>query len=81
MDDTLDPSTAHYNLPMAEQLTRLQKMILEIENLNLPLRDSVRLATQQVGFFVGQQRYIEERDKALAMVAGESADVTGGTGL
>jgi hypothetical protein len=66
---------------MAEQLTRLQRIILDIEKLNLPLRDSMRLATQQVGFFVGQQRYIEERDKALAILAGQPAEATGGTGL
>ena len=46
---------------MAPKLTRLQQIILEIEPLGLPLRDAVRVATQQVGFFVGQQRYIEER--------------------
>jgi hypothetical protein len=62
------------------QLTRLQKIILEIEQLDLPLRDAVRLATQQVGFFVGQQRYIEERDKALAIAADESPEAAAGTG-
>ena len=66
---------------MAEQLTRLQEIILELESLNLPLRDAVRMATQQVGFFVGQQRYLEERDKALAIVGGESPDAATGTGL
>ena len=54
---------------MAEQqLTRLQKIILDIDRLNLPLRDSMRLATQQVEFFVGQQRYIDELRKAKAIV-------------
>jgi hypothetical protein len=66
---------------MAEQLTRLQKIIVDIEKLNLPLRDSMRLATQQVGFFVGQQRYLEERDKALAILAGQPSEAAGGTGL
>ena len=70
-----------YNRLMPERLTRLQRIILEIEELNLPLRDSVRLATQQVGFFVGQQRYIEERDKALAIVQGEPEEAAGATGL
>ena len=70
-----------YNRFMPERLTRLQRIILEIEELNLPLRDSVRLATQQVGFFVGQQRYIEERDKALAIVQGQPAEAAEGTGL
>jgi hypothetical protein len=65
---------------MTEQLTKLQKIILEIEELNLPLRDAMRLATQQVGFFVGQYRYEDERAKALKIAAGEpveSADETG----
>lgn len=66
---------------MPERLTRLQRIILEIEQLNLPLRDSVRLTTQQVGFFVGQQRYIEERDKALAVVQGQPEEAVEGTGL
>jgi hypothetical protein len=66
---------------MPERLTRLQQIILDIEKLNLPLRDSVRLATQQVGFFVGQQRYLEEHDKALAIVQGEPEEAAGATGL
>jgi hypothetical protein len=54
---------------MAEQqLTRLQKIILDIDRLNLPLRDSMRLATQQIEFFVGQQRYVDELRKAKAIV-------------
>lgn len=57
---------------MTEKLTRLQKIILEIEELGLPLRDATRMASQQVGFFVGQQRYLEERAKALKIVAGEA---------
>ena len=58
---------------MAERLTELQKIILEIEPLNLPLRDAMRLATQRVGFFVGQERYQKERARALAIAAGESS--------
>jgi hypothetical protein len=64
-----------------EQLTELQKIILELEDLQLPLRDAMRLATQRVGFFVGQQRYTEERDKAFAIVGGASDEAAGGTGL
>ena len=66
---------------MAEKLTKLQQIILDIDKLGLPTRDAVRLATQQVGFFVGQQRYIEERDKALAIVQGVPEGAAGGTGL
>jgi hypothetical protein len=60
---------------VTEQLTRLQNVILDIEKLDLPLRDSMRLATQRVGFFVGEQRYIEERDRALAILAADSEQV------
>jgi hypothetical protein len=69
-------------LAVAEQrLTRLQEIILDLERLQLPLRDAVRLATQRVGFFVGQQRYVEERGKALKIAAGEPVEEAGGTGL
>ena len=67
---------------MAEQrLTRLQEIILDLERLQLPLRDAMRLATQRAGFFIGQQRYVEERDKALKIAAGEPEEEAGGTGL
>ena len=67
---------------MAEQrLTRLQEIILDLERLQLPLRDAMRLATQRAGFFIGQQRFMEERAKALRIVAGEPAEEATGTGL
>jgi hypothetical protein len=59
---------------MDEQLTGLQKIILEIDRLNLPLRDAMRLATQRVGFFVGQERYLKERARALAVAQGELSE-------
>jgi hypothetical protein len=62
---------------MAAQLTRLQQIILEIDKLDLPLRDAMRLATQQVGFFVGQQRYLEERQRARAIVGADPATPAG----
>ena len=64
-----------------QRLTRLQEIILEVEELNLPLRDAMRLATQRAGFFIGQQRYQEERRKALEIAAGGSGEEAGGTGL
>ena len=54
---------------MAEQLTNLQQVILEIDALGLTVRDSIRQVSAQVGFFVGQQRYQEELRKARAIVA------------
>jgi hypothetical protein len=45
------------------QLTPLQRVIYETDQLGLNLRDSMRLVTQRMGFFVGQHRYLEERVK------------------
>ena len=53
---------------MTEKLTRLQEAILRIDRLGLPLRDAVRLANIEAGFFVGQARYEEELRKALRIV-------------
>ena len=49
---------------MADGLTELQKVILEVDALNLSIRDSIRQVSARVGFFVGQQRYMEELQKA-----------------
>lgn len=58
---------------MAEaRLTPLQKIILEVDALDLPLRDAMRLASQRAGFFVGQQRYQEELRKAREVLGLDS---------
>ena len=44
---------------MADQLTELQRVILEVDALGLTVRDSIRQVSGRVGFFVGQQRYVE----------------------
>ncbi len=49
-------------------LTPIQRAIYEVDLLGLNLRDSMRLVTQRVGFFVGQQRYLDERAKIAALV-------------
>ncbi len=49
-------------------LTPVQRAIYDVDQLGLNLRDSMRLVTQRVGFFVGQQRYLEEREKIAAML-------------
>jgi hypothetical protein len=54
---------------MEEQLTDLQQVILEVDALDLTVRDSIRQVSARVGFFVGQQRYQEELAKARAIVA------------
>jgi hypothetical protein len=47
----------------------LQRAIYEVDLLGLNLRDSMRLVTQRMGFFVGQQRYLLEREKIARIVA------------
>ena len=54
---------------MAEPLTELQRIILEVDELGLTVRDSIRLVSQRVGFFVGQTRYLEELKKAREKLA------------
>ena len=72
------PYHARYNGGMAEQLTELQRVILEVHALGLTVRDSIRQVSSRVGFFVGQQRYREELEKALAIVeTGEAPDRVG----
>jgi hypothetical protein len=58
---------------VTEQLTPLQSAILRIDRLGLPLRDAVRLANVEAGFFVGQSRYLDELRKARRLIA-EPAD-------
>lgn len=60
---------------MTDNLTRLQEAVLRIDQLGLPLRDAVRLANLEAGFFVGQVRYEDELRKARRIVgqAGEDA--------
>ena len=54
--------------PPSPRLTPLQHAIYEVDQLGLNLRDSMRLVTQRMGFFVGQQRYLEERAKIAAIL-------------
>jgi len=48
------------NLPT---LTPLQRVIHETDQLDLTLRDSIKIVSQRMGFFVGQNKYLEERAK------------------
>lgn len=45
-------------------LTPLQRAIYETDQLGVNLRDSVRMVTARMGFFVGQERYLAEQKKA-----------------
>jgi hypothetical protein len=49
-------------------LTPLQRAIFETDQLDLTLRDSQRLVTARMGFFVGQQKYLSERAKIAALL-------------
>jgi hypothetical protein len=63
---------------MAEPLTELQRVVLEVDALGLTVRDSIRQVSARVGYFVGQQKYKEELAKARAIVeTGEGPDVVG----
>ena len=53
-------------------LTPLQRVIYETDQLGLTLRDSIRIVTQRTGFFVGQNKYLEERAK-IARLLGETS--------
>ncbi len=49
-------------------LTPLQRVIYETDQLGLTLRDSIKITTQRMGFFVGQNKYLEERAKIARMI-------------
>ena len=55
-----------------QQLTELQQVILETDALGLSVRDSIKMVSARVGFFVGQQKYREELDRARAIVGAET---------
>ena len=50
-------------------LTPLQRAIYETDQLGLTLRDSIKIVTQRMGFFVGQNKYLEERAKIQQLLA------------
>ena len=53
---------------MPATLTPLQRAIYETDQLGLTLRDSQRLVSARMGFFVGQQKYLVERAKIEAQM-------------
>jgi hypothetical protein len=50
-------------------LTPLQRAIYETDLLGLTLRDSIKLVTARMGFFVGQHKYLQERSKIERHIA------------
>jgi hypothetical protein len=49
-------------------LTPLQRAIYETDQLDLTLRDSIKIVSQRMGFFVGQNKYLEERARIARLV-------------
>ena len=60
---TMDARSKMQPLDSLPSLTPLQRAIYETDQLGLTLRDSIRIVTQRMGFFVGQNKYLEERAK------------------
>ncbi len=54
-------------------LTPLQRVIYETDQLGLTLRDSIKIASQRMGFFVGQNKYLEERVKIQRLLEVDSS--------
>lgn len=54
-------------------LTPLQRAIYETDQLGLTLRDSQRLVSARMGFFVGQHKYLTERAKIAALLPAPDA--------
>ena len=55
-------------------LTPLQRVVFETDRLDLSLRDSIKLATARMGFFVGQHKYLEERAKIARLLEANGTD-------
>jgi hypothetical protein len=58
-----------HSLDSLPSLTPLQQAIYETDQLGLTLRDSIKIVTQRMGFFVGQNKYLEERAKIERILA------------
>jgi len=62
-----------HSLDALPGLTPLQRVIYETDQLDLSLRDSIKLASARMGFFVGQNKYLEERVKIQRLLARSTA--------
>jgi hypothetical protein len=61
------------SLDSLPSLTPLQRVIYETDQLGLTLRDSIKIASQRMGFFVGQNKYLEERAKIARILGATEA--------
>jgi hypothetical protein len=59
------------SLDSLPSLTPLQRAIYETDQLGLTLRDSIKIVTSRMGFFVGQAKYLDERAK-ISRLLGEA---------
>jgi hypothetical protein len=59
------------SLDYLSSLTPLQRTIYETDQLGLSLRDSIKIVSQRMGFFVGQNKYLEERVKIERLLAAQ----------
>lgn len=58
-------------------LTPLQRAIYETDQLGVNLRDSMRMVTARMGFFVGQDRYLAEQKKVRQLAASDQQSAVG----
>ena len=58
-----------HSLDNLASLTPLQLAIYETDQLDLTLRDSIKIVSQRMGFFVGQNKYLNERGKIAGILA------------
>jgi hypothetical protein len=56
------------SLDSLPSLTPLQRAIYETDQLGLSLRDSIKIVTSRMGFFVGQNKYLDERTKITRLL-------------
>jgi hypothetical protein len=65
-----------HSLDSVPGLTPLQRVVYETDQLDLSLRDSIKLATARMGFFVGQHKYLEERAKIARILEANGTQPT-----
>jgi hypothetical protein len=57
------------NSAFEASLTPLQKVVYETDQLNVELREKMRMVSFRMGFFVGQDRYLRELRKIAELQA------------
>ena len=65
-----------HSLDDLNALTPLQRAIYETDQLGLTLRDSIRIVTARMGFFVGQNKYLEERAKIERLLGAQNGSAS-----